>query len=365
MTKTIDRIVSYKATDSNKSFCLSMRNGNSSSVEMYYADIEEYLSVNAYSYNKGCLRNANANTIYSALYNAKDLYYKSALYGSNVDTVLPNTHAFQNTFNYRLSVDLSNQIQVENYIYQLNNMSNCGKMAYSQDIYSELSLNNGYAKMPNVSISTLKFDKTDLSIAKEDDTHQISVCNIPGIQYNQFFEIPGTVKNDYDSGNYAANVYTTKNLYTSQYDMLHSGNTVLSCARQYIAIDHCNNQVYLKYYDNVNYYGENSDMSVEMSCLYGHKFQKIEVLKALNRFESINFHKTNYYDVDVVCEKLMSSFSSAKNSIAQEKKDKIDLVKQNLKREIQNCIQDICKQISPIDTQLVKVNVLESEVQIS
>ena len=108
MTKTIDRIVSYKATDSNKSFCLSMHNGNSSSVEMYYADIEDYLSIGAYSYNKCCLRNANDNTVYSALYNAKDLYYKSALYGNNVDTTLPNTHAFQNIFNYKLSAYLSN-----------------------------------------------------------------------------------------------------------------------------------------------------------------------------------------------------------------------------------------------------------------
>ena len=110
MTKTIDRIVSYKATDNNKSFCLSMHNSNSSSVEMYYADIEDYNDPAYASYNKGCLRSIGETEvkIYSAIYNAKDLYYKSALYGNNIDTTLPNTHAFQNIFNYKLSADLSN-----------------------------------------------------------------------------------------------------------------------------------------------------------------------------------------------------------------------------------------------------------------
>lgn len=364
MAKTIQRIISYKATDNNKSFCLSVKNdNNTASVEMYYADIEDYLNVSRYSYNKGCLRDSTNNEIYSALYNAKDLYFKSALYGNNVDSTLPNTHAFQNIFNYKLSSDLSNQIQVENYIYQLNNMSNYGKMLFSQDIYSELSLNNGYAKMPNVNISTLLFDKDNLNSAKADDSVQvIPKENISNILYNQFFEIPGIVKNDYDSGNYCANIYTTKNQYTSQYDMTHSNGKKLSNARQYVAIDHCNNQIYLKYYDNVDY-NQTSVSTINQQGLYGHKYQKVEVLKALNRFEAINVHKTNYYDINIVCEKLLASFNTAQLNVSESKKQQIEIVKKNLKHEIQNCIQDICKQISPVDTQLVKVNILDSEIQ--
>lgn len=367
MVKNIKRILSYKATDNNKSFCLSTKNGNSTSTEMYYADIEDYININYSSYNKGCLRSQDNITIYSSLYNAKDLYMKSALYSNNRETELPDTRNFQNIFNYKLSADLSNQIQVENCIYQLNsNMSKDGKLMLSQDIYSELSLDNGYSKLPNVIISTLLFDKANLSAAKEDANVEVSAArNIPNVLYNQFFEIPGNIKNDYDSGNYAVNVYTTKNQYTSQYDMLHTKNTLLSCARQYIAIDHCNNQVYLKYYDNIDYTLADKDVKLitNETCLYGHKYQKIETLKALNRYEAVNAHKTNYYNIDIVCENLLGSFRKTANKFSEDNiRDKINKVRNNLMQEIQNCVQNICKQVVPVDTQIVKVNVLSSEI---
>ena len=206
--KTINKIISFKTTDSNKSFCLDV----DGSKEMYYADIEDTLDAKNTLYNKGCLRDSN-NKIYSSMYNVKDLYLKSAIYGNNIETTIPNTNTFQNIFNYRLSADLTNQIQVDNYIYQLNNMLSVGKQLFSQDIYAELSLNNGHAKMPNVDLSTYIFQQSVISDAIDKAKDEITftskeISSINGVQYNQIFEIPGNIKNDYDSGNYAANVYT-------------------------------------------------------------------------------------------------------------------------------------------------------------
>lgn len=371
MFRKVNTIISYKTTETNKSFCLSLSSSTGSMTETYYADIEDYNDLDEHtSYNKNCLR--DGNTIYNALYNSNELYLKSAIYNNNKYSALPNTNNFQNIFNYRLSdnnnsKNIINQIQVDNYIYQLNTRSNFGKIYLTQDIYAELSVNNGYGKIPNTRISTCLFDPSNISAAIKDDTVDISVKNnLQYISYNQFFEIPGNIKNDYDSGNYAANVYTTKNQYNSQYDMMHDDNTKLSCARNYIAIDNCNNQIYLKYYDNI-YYPTTGDLSTSNTELYGHKFQKIEVLNSLNRYETLNMHKTNYYDIDIVCEKLFQSFNKAIAKKMQEDKkpiaDKINLVKNNLQHEIQNCILDICKQVTPIDTQIVKVNVYESEIE--
>jgi len=161
MTSNIKKIISFTTTETNKSFCLDllsvMPDGtltDISSREMYYADIEDenkHILANGRYYNKGCLANLSTTattkfkTCYSTLYNVKDLYLKSAIYGNNAYYTFPNTNTFQNVFNYKLSTDLTNQIQFDNYIYQMNTeLCNIGKYSFTQDIYSELSMNNGY-----------------------------------------------------------------------------------------------------------------------------------------------------------------------------------------------------------------------------
>ena len=144
--------------------------------------------------------------------------------------------------------------------------------------------------------------------------------------------------------------------------MTHDISNILTNARRYIAIDHCNNQLYLKYYDDIFYNDNNSDYAIS-SQLYNQNYQRLEVVKALNRFEAINAHKTNYYDIDVVCEQLFNDFNNEIESHSENNLSNIiQVVKQNLKHEIANCIVDICKNIAPVDTQLVKVNVLENEL---
>ena len=67
------------------------------------------------------------------------------------------------------------------------------------------------------------------------------------------YEIPGNIYNDYDSSNIAANTFKCKNMLNSTYDMEHTSHKVLTHARKYDRIDHCNKQVYMTYHDNIDY----------------------------------------------------------------------------------------------------------------
>jgi hypothetical protein len=84
----------------------------------------------------------------------------------------------------------------------------------------------------------------------------------------------------------------------------------------------------------------------------------VETIEALNRHEALNVHKTNMYDIDVVCEKI---FNNTTNSSDENFNKKLEV----LKLEIANCIKDICKQITPIDTQLINVNVYNSNIELN
>ena len=45
--------------------------------------------------------------------------------------------------------------------------------------------------------------------------------------------------------------------------MEHDDSSILAHARQYVAADCCNNQLYLKYYDRVDYKDENAEPEYE------------------------------------------------------------------------------------------------------
>lgn len=361
MIKQLKSIKSFTSTSNNKAFLLEIENNGSTQFEMYYANIEQATNNSDKYFNKNCLIANNNDELYSSIYCLNNLYLKSALYNKTVDSNLPDSRNFQNIYNYRdnsLLTSIINQIQVGDTIYQLNGLKSLGKNTILSDVYY-WHLTNYLSTLPNVHLSTILYDYSNVNTATSINDLNIDTINsnkLSKVEYNQIIEIPGHAKNDYDSGQYAANIYKTKNELNSLYSMSHNDFvTNLINARKYIAIDHCNDQVYLKYYDNINY--NNNTKTESDNCMNNLNFQKIEVLASLNRYEYTQTHKTNYYDVDIVCEKIFESL----NNINNENKDKI---KNTLKTEIANIISDICKQVAPVDTQLVQVNVLENETDI-
>ena len=376
MIKKIQKILSFKSASHNKSFLLQCENDkNNSTYETYYANIEQSIDSKNNFYNKNCLININDNnidktqTLYTSLYSLSSIYVKSALYNKTVDSSVPDSRNFQNIYNYKKSdSEIINQIAVEDIIYELNTPTTYGKETLLSDVYF-WHTTNYQSSLPCVDLSTviLCSDNTAASYYLSDitDISQLSVNEkytqmLSSLKYNQIFEIPGYVYNDYDSGCFAVNVYKTKNELNSKYNMYHSkdGNIDLFNARTYVKIDHCNDQLYLTYYDNAQV--QNNNYEETSSCLNGYNYQKVEVITGFNRYEHMNSHKTNYYDVDIICEKLFNSLTS--NNI--EVQNKISNIKKNLKLEIANMVTDICKQLSPVDTQLIQVNVLESEFEV-
>lgn len=377
MVKNISRILSFNSTNHNKSFVLELTSTykkdnalcTAYSYETYYADIEQVLDPTQVFYNKGSLIATDANnekTLYTSLYSLSSFYTKSALYCKNVDTAVPDSRNFQNIYNNRLSnfSDIINQIVVEDTIYQLNWPTIFGKETLISDVYY-WHTTNYQSCIPSVKLSTVIFDTETVKLSDVTDINQLSINTtqtnlLSNLQYNQIVEIPGYIYNDYDGGCFAANAYKTKNELDSKYNMKHSEDNALENARQYIRISHCNDQIYLLYYDNTRIKKVNGELSSLDSCWQDLNYQKVEVIAGFNRFEQITKHKTNYYDVDIVCEKMFESLTNIKAGI----ENKVKNIKQNLKLEIGNMVTDICKQLSPVDTQLIQVNVLEDEFEI-
>ena len=370
MIKQLKKIISVKSTSNNKTFILSTNNG----IETYYANIEKTTDETKDYYNKNCLfgisvdnnRRIITDEIYTSLYNLSSFYIKSALYSKLIDTTFPDSRNFLNIYNYKKqNSKIINQIQVGDTIYQLNTSNTLGKTSLLSDIYYWHTLkNNNMSGLTETKLSTTILSAND-NIKNISDITQLDVDvnktnRLSALAYNQIIEIPGYVKNDYDSGNFAANVFKTKNHLNGQYSMSHSySNDDLQNIRQYIAIDHCNDQIYLKYYDNISC-SRTGQISYNDSCQYSQKYQRVEVISNVNRYEQTTQHKTNFYDIDVVCEKLFNSLNTSNSTI----NSKIQKIKSNLKLEIANMVKDICKQITPIDTQLIQVNVFEKEIEV-
>jgi len=246
MIKQLKSIKSFTSTSNNKAFLLEIENNGSTQFEMYYANIEQATNNSDKYFNKNCLIANNNDELYSSIYCLNNLYLKSALYNKTVDSNLPDSRNFQNIYNYRdnsLLTSIINQIQVGDTIYQLNGLKSLGKNTILSDVYY-WHLTNYLSTLPNVHLSTILYDYSNVNTATSINDLNIDTINsnkLSKVEYNQIIEIPGHAKNDYDSGQYTANIYKTKNELNSLYSMSHNDFvTNLINARKYIAIDHCN-----------------------------------------------------------------------------------------------------------------------------
>lgn len=332
MSKKIKYIDSICTTDTKKIFNICVEDLNNSTnddILTYVADIQPNLEE---IYNKG-----NISTeigIINNLYLFGTFFIKSALKTSDNKSKIKqniNISEYANIFqNKNLSV-LQN-IQLNNVIYGITKLDTFSYYNITNDMYSYISSNTNHV-LPEINqISTLLFNKNAISCENFDN---IVLSNIENIQYNRLLEIPGYDFNDYDSGYYLGNTYTTKNHYSSRYNMEHDDQYILKNARRYIGLGSSNNLLYLKYYDDQKY---STNISSETSNEL--KYQQIEVIEALNRdFQNIK-HKTSLFSLNIKIDAEISS--NILSSIQQQ-------IKNNLKNQLSNLV--------PANTQIFKINI--------
>lgn len=347
----------FIATEAQKVFTLSTSEG---SHMVYFGNNDQHDTIGPRdTYNT--LGFQSDGIVYQNLYDSSEVFYKSAIYGKGKSQRTDTTFDFQNITNHKLSSQLCSVLQIDNIIYALEGATPYGHYGITEDIYAHMSSNNGQLLPDNVRIETVIYDRdyiqerisNDLSV----DSQKAVKTSYGFLGYNMVYEIPGTVQNDYQSGNIAANTFKAKNQYNSLYDMGHSGRKTFSDCRQYVGIDKCGDLAYLRYYDRYGYTaavgGSGVLTSDSKSDMYGYKMQHVEVLGSVNRYASINGHKSNVYSIVIKTNLLKEALAHMKEGLKQK-------IKENLSKEVANIGRKIAESLQPAQTQLLSVYVQET-----
>ena len=110
-------------------------------------------------------------------------------------------------------------------------------------------------------------------------------------------------RNNYSTGDIYGEVFTTKSVLDSLYDMNLTGN-IKALGREYIGLGSCSDQLSLVFRPTT----VNIDINADGSAGNTHaikenesplKYQRVEVVKNINRFESSIKHKSNVFSVVV------------------------------------------------------------------
>ena len=87
--------------------------------------------------------------------------------------------------------------------------------------------------------------------------------------------------------------------------------------------------------------------------MYGYKMQHVEVLGSVNRYASINGHKSNVYSIVIKTNLLKEALAHMKEGLKQK-------IKENLSKEVANIGRKIAESLQPAQTQLLSVYVQET-----
>ena len=166
----------------------------------------------------------------------------------------------------------------------------------------------------------------------------------------------------YEKGDiYAQQIDLAKNIYDSLYSMNMSSVTDIYECRQYCGINSSNGNIYLKFYDNMNYHyalsSKDADTGIiEMQMRPDVKkkfpFQKIEMYLP-NSFKTASTHKSNLFSVKIKkkgIERLITDETGSKDE--KETKERLYRV---LKRDIKNACKHIAERAAPVNTQFFDV----------
>ena len=355
-TVNYNKLSYIKYADNTKIVCIEEGNQQKQYILNIQRDdniFDKYSSTS----NIGCIK--IDDILYHNMYLTDKVFYKSALPNRPKSIQDGTTNDYSNIFSRTINNCLTSITKVDNTIYSCLQISPYGHIDISVDSYAYISADTGHNnKPPDSQISTCLYNKDNINklvnsykTNTQFDKNSIIEKNITGIEYNMFLEIPGNILNDFNSGNIAANSIIGKNQYNSLYTMSHTENIydLLNC-REYIGIDTCNNQLFLKYYDNINYKLQNGSNSTHLSAqkqesktsIFNTKIQNIEVISNINRYKNLNARKTNLYSLKIDIDGLNSDVLTAQDK---------NLLKTNIKTNIRKII----KTLTPAQTQLFNI----------
>lgn len=352
------------ATDTQKVFSVKHKDNDAHYNKLYIADTDALTSFNT----PNTVENANGFQIMTDsetsrmtgfihnLYDSNNVFFKSAIYNISKINRTDTSKDFVNITDSPTG-SLSSGIQVNGTLYILKSPTVNSSLNF--DVYQLLSEDNGLYEIEytnTISTTIYNYDNIfNMLKSGEFETENAVSCNLLNVQYNKLYELPGNIKNDYQSSNIAVNQIKTKNQYNSLFNMAHNDINILKNCRDYILIDKCNNEIYLKYYDNIYYMKAsnntdvNNDIDVikdvnntEQNQTYNLTYQNIDVIKSINRQSKTSAHKSNVFSISIN--------TSMINQLS-------NTVKENVINEIKNISRDIVENISPVDTQLFKIYV--------
>ena len=185
--------------------------------------------------------------------------------------------------------------------------------------------------------------QNDISCQSITETHlNNSISN--GLQY----------PNNYSSGDLYGDVFSTKSYLDSKYDMnleFDDENKLMRMiSRDYIGIGQCSNQLYLVFNPTTTIFelDGKAHQSIDKSEDEMLNYQRVEVVRNINRFESQIKHKSNLFSVVVENTNLGEDRSDSRN-------EEIEKLKSHMRNSISQFVRDTCRGITPAHTQLFDV----------
>ena len=168
-------------------------------------------------------------------------------------------------------------------------------------------------------------------------------------------------RSSYEKGDiYAQQIDLAKNVYDSLYSMNMSSVTDIRECRQYCGINSSNGNIYLKFYDNMNYHRmlEFKDIDtgiIEMQMSPDTKrkfpFQKIEMYLP-NSFKTAATHKSNLFSVKIKKKGIERLITDETDDIDKETRERLYRI---LKQDIKNACKHIAERAAPVNTQFFDV----------
>lgn len=275
---------------------------------------------------------------------------KIDVYSASIDThPIGFVHYEQNTNTFILTnkTPASTQMAITN----INTNKNSDNIFYNYQI-TEYNCGNAYTyqDLDEHNISS----QSNLIKMYGPDFVFTPTKKITGIDYNYLYIINNSklqTYGNYKHGDIYGDIRQTKNLYDPLYSMnMPNCNTITKC-RSYCGIGICGNKLYLKYYDNIEYKKLNEHKSDDVTEVNMYKqdlikypYQKIEIIDILNNAVLNAKHKTNYFSIEIKKTGLVSNNQ--------------DTIKNKIKKDIQNQLRDLIQKVCPVDTNLVKISLL-------
>lgn len=354
------------AGKTEKLISLTVSTDNKNQVDkIFVCDIDENIGIfgNSNS-NRSSFKIKNLNIIIHNLYDISDLLIKS--------NIQKNQQNYIDIYAPSLDNNIINICQLKNYVYCLTDLMSQGPNMLVTDLrdqrkkVSSSSISDTFFSYKFISnnIQTYLYNKNNDSLSGIFEP----VLNIDGVNYNYIFEIPlsYSIYNNFSEGEIFGETFQGKNSYGSDYSMhvsLNNGNLNLANARKYCGIGVCGDNLFLKYFDNLeynfNYLNNYSDGVVynvkAVKKENNYTYQKIESIAGFNKFDnSSSKHKSNLFSINIKNTNIDIFKGKYKNG-EQFPDDLNEKIKLQIKTDIKNQVKILTEKFCPANTCLFDV----------